>query len=216
MRRLLAVIVSGAVLAACGGDGASLETAASAPAPAGGTPVAPVEKGAAAVPQGAEKAAPGRQQAPQEPPHATVQPVAFEQLTGVLGDVDGWTRSAPTGEQMTVPVAFSRAEARYQKDQSRVTVEIQDTGLSQLLLAPLSIFMVKGFAERSSDGHRTYTEFKGQPALEAWKNTANRGELTVLVHKRFVIKGTGTRIESIDAVRRVLGGVDLPTLAALR
>ena len=91
MRPLLAVIVSGAVLAACGRNGPSPETTATAPAPAGGTPVVPVEKGAA-VQLGAQKIAQERQQ--------TVPPVAFEQLTGVLGEVDGWTRSAPTGEQI--------------------------------------------------------------------------------------------------------------------
>ena len=102
------------------------------------------------------------------------------------------------------------------REQRRVTVEIQDTAFSQLLLAPLSVFLVHGFEERSTNGHRKYLEFRGQPGFEEWSRTSNRGELTVIVNKRFVLKGTGTHVESLDTVKQVLGGVDITRLAALK
>ena len=222
MRWQLAIVVSCVALFGCGGGGSAPATKApdAAAAPGGAsTPAGNVAQGAAAAQQGAEKMAQGLQQMTQGLQQATAnagKPVAFEQLTGVIGDVNGWTRNEPTGEQMNMPVAFSRAEARYQKDQSRVTVEIQDTALSQLLLAPLSMFMVQGFEERSSNGYRRYVEFQGQPAFEEWSKNSNRGELTVIVNKRFVLKGTGTRVENIDAVKQVLGGVDMTKLASLK
>ena len=217
MRRRIAMFVCWLAVAGCGGGS---EPATKAPdttaAPAAGTPAGNVAQGAAAAQQGAEKMAQGLQQMAQGLQQAAGKPVAFEQLTAILGEVNGWTRNEPTGEQMNMPVAFSRAEARYQKDQSRVSVEVQDTALSQLLLAPLSIFMVKGFEERSSTGYKKYVEFQGQPAFEEWTKSSNRGELTVIVNKRFVLKGTGTRVENIDAVKQVLGGVDMTKLAALK
>jgi hypothetical protein len=215
MRRQLAIVVSCVALCGCGGGGSAPATKApdAAAAPAGtSTAAGNVAQGAAAAQQGAEKMAQGLQQATAN----AGKPVAFEQLAGVIGEVNGWTRNEPTGEQMNMPVAFSRAEARYQKDQSRVSVEIQDTALSQLLLAPLSMFMVQGFEERSSNGYRRYAEFRGQPAFEEWNKNSNRGELTVIVNKRFVLKGTGTRVDNIDEVKQVLGGVDMTRLASLK
>src|SRR5262245_31332821 len=98
----------------------------------------------------------------QQMAQGSAKPVDFEQLKGALPEVSGWARTNPRGEQTNMPVAISRAEARYTKDNSRVELEIVDTALSQLLLAPVSMFLGSGYSERSDDGFKRSAKVAGQ------------------------------------------------------
>lgn len=161
--------------------------------------------------KGMEQMAQGFQQLTQ----GSAKPVDFEQLITVLNDVDGWERSEPRGEQMNMPVSYSTAEARYQKGESQVYVQIQDSALSQLLIAPFSMFLRSGFEERSSDGYKRYAEFNGYPGLEEWKTRQNNGEVTVIVDKRFIVTARGTDVDSLDPVKGVLRSLGLNKLPGM-
>ncbi len=126
---------------------------------------------------GLQKMAQGFQQMAQ----GAAKPVDFEQLKSALPEVGGWTRANPRGEQVNMPVAISRAEARYTKDNSRVELEIVDTALSQLLLAPVSMFLGSGYSERSDDGFKRAAKIGGQPGFEEWNTDNKRGEVTAVV-----------------------------------
>ena len=117
----------------------------------------------------------------QQMAQGATKPVDFEQLKSALPEVGGWTRSNARGEQVNMPVAISRAEARYQKDNSRVELEIVDTALSQLLLAPMSMFLGSGYSERSDEGFKRAAKIGGQPGLEEWNAEIKRGEVTAVV-----------------------------------
>lgn len=173
-------------------------------------------KGAAAsseqMAQGLQQMAQGFQQMAQ----GSATPVDFEQLKAALPEVSGWTMSDARGEQANMPVAISRAEAQYRRDSSRVELEIIDSALSQLLLAPMSMFLSSGYSERSDDGFKRAAKIGGQPGMEDWNTRTRRGEVTAVVANRFIVKATGQGVESLDPVRAVVEAVDFAKLATLK
>jgi X-X-X-Leu-X-X-Gly heptad repeat protein len=147
--------------------------------------------------QGLQKMAQGLQQMAQ----GSTKSVDYEALKALLPDVDGWTKTNTRGEQLTMPVSYSRAETRYQKADSSIELEITDTALSQLLLAPMSMFLSSGYSERSDDGFKRAAKIGGMPGMEEWETGSKRGEVTAVVSNRFIVHGTGHDVESLDPVR---------------
>ena len=142
--------------------------------------------------------------------------VNFEQLVPLIPEIAGWTRSAPRGEQVTLPFKMSKAEARYEKGDSSIKLEITDSSMNQLILAPLSMFMAMGFEERSSDGYTKATKLGGLPGFEKWQNASKDGEVTVVVANRFIVQADGNNVENIDVVRKAVTAVDLNKLAGMK
>ena len=182
-----------------------------------------VQEGAKKVAEGAEKAAQSSAQVTQGLQQVTqglqqlsqskVKPLDFEVLKAALPDVAGWTRSNVKGEQVSMGAATtSRAEARYHRDGSEVELEVVDTAFSQLLLAPISMFLTNGYDERSDEGFKRATKVAGQPAFEEWNQRSARGEVTTVVAGRFILHARGHDVKSIDPVRAVVEAVDLKTL----
>lgn len=220
MRKLLPILVASVVAAACGNSqqqqaeeaAKKMEQGAQQMQKAAEQMAKDAQGSSADMAAGLQKMAEGFQQMAQ----GTAKPVDFEQLKSALPEVGGWTRTNPRGEQVNMPVAISRAEARYTKDKSRVELEIVDTALSQLLLAPVSMFLGSGYSERSDDGFKRAATISGQPGFEEWNNDNKRGEVTAVVGKRFIVKGTGHQVDNLETVRGVVEAVDLGKLAALK
>ena len=189
-----------------------------------------MEQGAQAMQQGAEQMARGAQDASaqmaqglqqmaqgfQQMAQGTTKPVEFESLQALLPQLAGWEQRDPRGEQVTIPMAISRAEAQYYKGDSHIEIEITDSALSQLLLAPMTMFLTAGYSERSSDGFKRSARIGGSPGFEEWQTASKNGEVTAVVANRFIVKATGSDVESIDVVRKSVEAVDLGKLAALK
>jgi Ni/Co efflux regulator RcnB len=220
MHKLLPVLVASAFVVACGSSqqqqaeeaAKKMEQGAQQMQKAAEQMAKDAQGSSGDMAAGLQKMAQGFQQMAQ----GTAKPVDFEQLKSAMPDVGGWTRTNPRGEQVNMPVAISRAEARYTKDNSRVELEIVDTALSQLLLAPVSMFLGSGYSERSDDGFKRSAKVGGQPGFEEWNSQDKRGEVTAVVGNRFIVKGTGHQVENIETVRGVVEAVDLGKLAALK
>ena len=220
--RFRAFVVSAAVVvaAACGRSeqqqaeeaAKQLEQGAEKMAEAAEQMAKGAQDSSAQMAQGLQQMAEGFQQMAQ----GAAKPVDFEQLKSALPEINGWTMSDARGEQVNMPVAISRAEARYSKDQSRVELEIVDTALSQLLLAPMSMFLASGYSERSDDGFKRAAKIAGQPGMEDWNSRTRRGEVTAVVANRFIVKATGHQVDNIEAVRGAVEAVDLAKLASLK
>jgi X-X-X-Leu-X-X-Gly heptad repeat protein len=218
------IIVASLVLTALAGCGKSAEQK-----PAGEVASTPAE-GASKMQQGAEQVAKGAQQGSdqmaqglqqmaqgfQQMAQGSATAVDYEALKALLPDVDGWAKSDTKGEQLSMPVQYSRAETRYQKDESRVELEITDSAMNQLLLAPMSMFLASGYSERSDDGYKRAAKVGGYPGLEEWNTESKRGEVTAVVNNRFIVHGTGHDIDNLDPVRKVVESVNLSKLAALK
>ena len=220
MQKLLPVLFASAFAVACGSSQQQQAEEAAKKMEQGAQQMQKAAEQMAKDAQGssAEMAAGLQQMAQgfQQMAQGAAKPVDFEQLKSALPEVSGWTRTSPRGEQTNMPVAISRAEARYTKDQSRVTLEIVDTALSQLLIAPVSMFLASGYSERSDDGFKRSAKIGGQPGFEEWNHDDKRGEVTAVVANRFIVKGRGHQVDSLDTVRGVVEAVDLGKLATLK
>ena len=150
------------------------------------------------------------------PPAPSAKSVAFEELVALLPEVAGWTRSKPRGEQIAMGGEMSRAQAEYDKGDSSIDLDITDSAFNQVLLAPLTTYLAKGYSERSTDGYRKAAPVNGHPALETWNNESRRAEITVVVANRFVVQATGHNVDSADPVRALAQAVDFSRLASLK
>jgi hypothetical protein len=209
-QRVLVVAMALTSMIACGGS-EQTET---------GQATQNVEEGPRTVPEaagqmpnsGRQSAGPVARQMAQD----AATPTAFESLVALLPDVSGWTKTDARGEQLSMPVAYSRAEAVYRHNDSRVELEVVDTALSQLLLAPMSMFLASGFSERSTDGFRRSVRIDGSPGMEDWNSSSRRGEVTKVVGGRFIVKGTGRDIDDLAPVRAIVEAVSNARLEALK
>jgi hypothetical protein len=85
-----------------------------------------------------------------------------------------------------------------------------------VLLAPLSVFMAAGFAEKSDDGYKKSTTIAGSPGFEQWEKEGKHAEITVIVANRFVVTGKGSEVDSPDVVRKIVESVNFAKLASLK
>jgi hypothetical protein len=162
--------------------------------------------------QGLQQVTQGLQQMAQ----GQTEVVDYEVLKGLLPQVNGWTQAGVRGEQMSMPVKISRAEARYTRGDSSIELEIIDSAMSQLLLAPMSIYLSAGYSERSDEGFKRSAKIGDHPGIEDWNNGSRRGEVTAVVGNRFIVQATGRDIDDLAAVRQVVDAVDLTKLATLK
>jgi hypothetical protein len=190
-----------------------------------------IEQGAEAIGRGAEQMAAGAEQSSEQmaqglaqmaagfqqmAQNANAKVVDFEHLKALLPELDGWTRSDERGEQLSMPVSYSRAEAIYRRDDSRLELEIVDTALSQMLLAPMSMFLASGYAERSDDGFKRAAKIGGHPGLEDWSIASKRGEVTAVVGQRYIVRASGDDVADLAPIRQLVEAVDLGKLAQLK
>ena len=145
-----------------------------------------------------------------------VEPVAFQALQTTLPTVSGWERGDPQGQRMNMPFPFSESEAEYRKGDARIEVKVVDTGFAQMLIAPWSMMLAAGYSRESSDGYEKATTVSGHPAVEKWDQSSKRGELNVLVGKRFMVSLDGRRLDDTKALHEFASQMDFGKLAAMK
>ena len=146
----------------------------------------------------------------------TVDPVSFRDLQTFFPDLDGWEKQKPTGERMTAPFAFSQAEVRYKKGDSRIEMKLVDSGFNQLLFTPFAMMMQAGYEKETQDGYEKSTTVAGMPGWEKWNTERKDGSVNALVGKRFILSIEGDNVDDIKALHAVAGKVDFNKLAALK
>jgi hypothetical protein len=173
-----------------------------------------------AAQQGAQQFAQGMQQVAQglqQMAAAQGDTVGHEILKGFLpASIGAWTQESSRSEQLTMPFKVSSAQAKYRSGASSLDLQITDASLNQLILAPLSMFLVSGYSETSSDGYKKYAALNGSPGFEEWRKNAREAEVTVVVGNRYVVQATGHDVDNADAVRAALQGLDLARLSSLK
>ena len=217
-RMILAVALS--CLLACGGSKPAEQEQAAQQVTQGAAEVqkAAEQMGQASQQNAAQMAAGVQQMAQgfQQMTQGSTKAVNFEELIAALPAMDGWTRSEPRGEQQSMGFSTSRAEAVYRKDDSRIVIQITDTALNQMFLAPFTMFMSAGYSERSTEGFKRATKIGGHPAFEEWNAESRRGEVTTVVNNRVVVSAKGDDIADVDAARNAVEAVNLGKLASLK
>ena len=145
-----------------------------------------------------------------------VDPVSFESLQAALQSMSGWEMEKPKGERMTSPFPFSQTETSYKKGGDDIHVKVVDTGFAQLLIAPWTIMLATGYNHETSDGYEKATTVGGSPAFETWKKESKRGDLNILVAKRFMVSIEGNGLADTKALHDFAAKMDVEKLAAAK
>jgi hypothetical protein len=205
IRLLGTALLTAAVCVGCGGAAPSTE-GPKTPAPQ----ASPTPQNAA---QAAQQMAEGLKQVAQ---NQNVTPVDFEKLIALMPEPSGWTRSKPDGKQISMGVSMSQAEAEYTKGDSSINLEIVDSSLNQMILAPMSMMLMSTYSERTSTGYKKAAALGGSPGFESWDSESKEAEVTVVVANRFIVTAKGRNVDNVDAVRPLVQAIDLGKLAALK
>jgi hypothetical protein len=115
-----------------------------------------------------------------------------------------------------VPARYSRAEAHFSRGDGSIELELTDSGFQPLILAPISVFLGPGSSERSGGATRNAVTVNGSPGSESWTPAGRRGEMVVLVSRRFVVTATGRGLADLEPLRQVVRAVDFGRLAGLK
>jgi hypothetical protein len=132
-----------------------------------------------------------------------VEPVSFRDLQTVFPDLDGWEKGKPTGEKMSSPVPFSQATVTYTKGDSSIDAKMVDSGFNQLLIAPLTMFMARGYERETDEGYEKSAKVAGLPGWERWNTESKSGEVSAVVGKRFILTVQGDNIEDTRVLYQV-------------
>jgi len=152
-----------------------------------------------------------------DPSARAVEPVSFRDLQNMMPDIgSGWQRGKPTGERMTSPVTYAQAAVTYRKGSASIEEKIIDSGFSQLLLAPYSVFLTMGYEKETEDGYERGIKIKDNPGWEKWNGKSRDGEVNVLVHKRFLVQIEGRAIDDPAVLHDVMDQTNLRKLAAMK
>lgn len=145
-----------------------------------------------------------------------VDPVQFQKLIDVLPPAPaGFKAEKPRGEN----VAFNEfkhafAERRYSGgDDKSLEVKIHDgAGIKELYMG---LAMASKFKRETSEGYDKGVTIDGNPGVEKYQNDSKRGDLSVIVGKRFIVS-IETRGMPADFARTVYGTINTKKLAELK
>lgn len=152
---------------------------------------------------------------PAEAP-ATVTLVPHDRLASWLPQVDGWQRDQPTSGRISLPAAATNAAASYSRGESRVDIEITDSGGAAPIIEGLITVAGSDFTQQASNGYMKGTTVEGVPAVVSWNHVDKAGDLTLLVNRRFVIHASGTGLDRVETLQDLVTRVDLRKIEAVR
>lgn len=128
----------------------------------------------------------------------------------------GMPRTALSAERSgMMGIQVANARATYANDSGRsIDLEITDTGGVAGLMGLASWANAEQESETATSYERTRKE-GGRIVHEQWDRSASRGEFSIVLGDRFVVKADGDA-DSIDQLKGAVGSVDLAGLEALR
>jgi hypothetical protein len=146
-----------------------------------------------------------------------VTPVDFKSLTAMLpASLPGMKRTDAEGEkQGAVGVTTTSAKADYQgNDGADVHIEISDiSGVSGLMDAAGSL--VQNTTSESASGFERDRVIGGRSVHEKFDARAKKGDLNVILAKRFEVDVTGEGVD-MNTLEQSLGQVDLARLESMK
>ncbi len=169
-------------------------------------------KGAEQMAQGLEAMARGLGAMAGGDGSAPVDPVSFRELQTAFAVLPGWEMTKPTGEKMTSPVSFSKAQVTYRKGDARIEATLIDSGFNQLLMMPYAWIRESGYEKETEDGYEKATTVAGFPGFEKWDGSRRDGELNALVHKRFILQLEGSNLEDPRVLHELAQATELGKL----
>jgi hypothetical protein len=145
-----------------------------------------------------------------------VEPVSFKELQTAFTPLAGWEMAKPTGERMTAPVSYSKAEVTYRKGESTIEANLTDSGLNPLLLLPFTWIQNMGYEKETEDGYEKAVKVAGRPGFEKWNASQKSGEVNAFIGKRFILQLEGRNIDDPKVLHALASATDLGKLASLK
>jgi hypothetical protein len=150
--------------------------------------------------------------------HELVAPPIFAKM---LPAIDGWTRTAAGTSQIDINAecSYTFAAAQYTKGDVRVKLTLADTGAHPDSLMTLAS-LIMTLPDTHNDVVPPATSIRrltiaDHTASEIWNGEKQKGEIAVLVAKRFVVSAEALKSDGLEPLREILGAVDLKAIAAL-
>jgi hypothetical protein len=216
MRSIRFVVVCVALALVVGSCGSSKEEQAAKQAADAAKQAVQSGGAAADMAKGMQEMAKGLEQAATQAGQTPVDPVSFRDLQVVLPPFAGWEKGQPEGEKMSAPIAISQSEVVYTKGEERITAKVVDTGFRQMFFLPYTMMLAAGYEKETGEGYEKATKVGTNPGFERWDKSSKRGELAVVVGKRFFVTVEGEGIASTTVLHDLLAKMDLNKLATLK
>jgi hypothetical protein len=145
-----------------------------------------------------------------------VEPVNFRKLKALLPEsLPGMERANFSGEKNSaMGIKVSKAEADYSRKDGRgiIKIEITDMGTLHGLTSMATMAWAFGEIDRESDDEYEKTgRLAGFKSHEKYNFKRQRGEMSLLIGKRFVVQVTGRRVKMED-VKNAVKKIDLRKL----
>lgn len=147
-----------------------------------------------------------------------VDPVDFRELKALLPEnVGGLKRTKSAGEKSAaLGISSSKASARYGDESGRrVELEIVDMGTLKGVGALALGWLGASIDRESDDGYERTSVFEGCRMHEEFSRSSGRGETTLIVADRFIVKAGGTGL-SADEMKRAVASVDRKKLESMK
>lgn len=146
---------------------------------------------------------------------ANKKPINFRKLKEVLPEKnDGFTRTKAGGETNSIGgFGVSKAEAKYEKDDMKMDVELIDMGSAGGALAGFASWAMVDIDKENDDGFERTTTFKGNKAYE--KCRKGRCEFAIFVGNRFMLTTKGRNVE-IDDLHDLVNSFDIKKLESMK
>jgi len=149
---------------------------------------------------------------------APVETINFRELRGLLPEtLPGMERVDLEGANQTVGgVSIANAKATFQNEsRGRLTVEVTDMG-GMGGLAALGMGMLMMEIDRESmQGYERTRDYSGHRMYEQWDGQRERGEVTVVVARRFAVKAEGRSVP-METILASVEAINLGTLAGMK
>jgi len=146
-----------------------------------------------------------------------VAPVSPASLLALLpSQVGGYQRTEIASSAETAPGADrARAEARYEKGDSRIRLELTDMAGAAARMGVASGSPLHLEASRAArEGYERARYADGKLVAERWNSPAREGSYSELVANRFIISAEG-RVADISELRRAAAAIPADELARL-
>jgi hypothetical protein len=149
--------------------------------------------------------------------HGAAEALAPDQLKAFVPEtLAGMARSRISAERSgALGIQISKAEATYANDAGKgVDLEITDSGGASGIMGLAAWADAESESETSTGFERTRKE-NGRIVHEQWDNQSKRGEYSIVLGDRFVVKADGDA-ENLGALKAAVASIDLAGLEALK
>ena len=141
--------------------------------------------------------------------------INWRELVPFLIDIPNWTAEGDAeGSSVSMGTfSVSQAEREYTSGDSRMKIQIIDSGANQMAFAAYKMAMA--FEVDTSDEYIKKVEIKGFPGFEHYKYADKEGIVHLSIEDRFLVQLEGGQFDDCGPLKTAAESLDLAGLAKL-